>query len=53
MTARSSSLRARVAPLPVFWYAERLVAARAYVHLILNGYATGQILSVDGGGLLV
>jgi hypothetical protein len=28
-------------------------AATAYVYLMLNGYATGQILPVDGGGLLV
>jgi NAD(P)-dependent dehydrogenase (short-subunit alcohol dehydrogenase family) len=28
-------------------------AAKAYVYLMLNGYATGQILPVDGGGLLV
>jgi NAD(P)-dependent dehydrogenase (short-subunit alcohol dehydrogenase family) len=28
-------------------------AAKAYVYLMLNTYATGQILPVDGGGLLV
>ena len=27
--------------------------ANAYVYLMLNGYATGQILPVEGGGLLV
>jgi NAD(P)-dependent dehydrogenase (short-subunit alcohol dehydrogenase family) len=28
-------------------------AAMAYVYLMLNTYATGQILPVDGGGWLV
>lgn len=28
-------------------------AAQAYIYLMLNGYVTGQILPVDGGGLLV
>ena len=28
-------------------------AAMAYVYLMLNGYATGQVLPVDGGGLVV
>ena len=28
-------------------------AATAYIYLMLNGYVTGQVLPVDGGGLLV
>lgn len=28
-------------------------AATAYIYLMLNGYVTGQILSVDGGGMIV
>ena len=46
-------LRAMVDPLPVPRGAEPQEAARAYVYLMLNDYATGQILPVDGGGLLV
>jgi NAD(P)-dependent dehydrogenase (short-subunit alcohol dehydrogenase family) len=28
-------------------------AAKTYVYLMLNSYVTGQVLAVDGGGLLV
>ena len=46
-------LRSFVAPLPVPRGGSPEEAAGAYIYLMLNGYATGQILSVDGGGLLV
>ena len=46
-------LRSFVAPLPVPRAGSPAEAARAYVYLMLNGYATGQILPVDGGGLVV
>lgn len=46
-------LRTYVAPLPSPRGASPTEAATAYVYLILNTYATGQILSVDGGGWLV
>ena len=46
-------LQSMVAPLPVPRAASPVEAAKAYVYLMLNGYATGQILPVDGGGLLV
>ncbi|WP_200908635.1 SDR family oxidoreductase [Caballeronia mineralivorans] len=46
-------LQPMVAPLPVPRGAAPAEAAKAYVYLMLNGYATGQILPVDGGGLLV
>ncbi len=42
-----------VAPLPVPRAGSPAEAAKAYVYLMLNGYATGQILPVDGGGLVV
>ena len=46
-------LRSFVAPLPVPRAGSPAEAAKAYVYLMLNGYATGQILPVDGGGLMV
>jgi len=46
-------LQSIVAPLPVPRGASPAEAAKAYVYLMLNGYATGQILPVDGGSLLV
>jgi NAD(P)-dependent dehydrogenase (short-subunit alcohol dehydrogenase family) len=46
-------LQSMVASLPVPRAAAPAEAAKAYVYLMLNGYATGQILPVDGGGLLV
>lgn len=46
-------LQSAVAPLPVPRAATPAEAAKAYVYLMLNSYATGQILPVDGGGLLV
>ena len=46
-------LRAATAAQPVPRAAQPAEAAKAYVYLMLNTYATGQILPVDGGGLLV
>ena len=46
-------LQAVVAPLPIPRAATPAEAAQAYVYLMLNNYATGQVLPVDGGGLLV
>ena len=46
-------LQSMVAPLPLPRGATPTEAAKAYVYLMLNGYATGQILPVDGGGLMV
>ena len=46
-------LQSVVAPLPIPRAATPEEAAKAYVYLMLNSYATGQILPVDGGGLLV
>ncbi len=46
-------LRSFVAPLPAPRAGSPAEAAQAYVYFMLNGYATGQILPVDGGGLLV
>ena len=52
-TMPEAMLRSFVAPLPVPRAGSPAEAARAYVYLMLNGYATGQILPVDGGGLVV
>ena len=46
-------LQSVVNPLPIPRAATPAEAAQAYVYLMLNSYATGQILPVDGGGLLV
>jgi len=46
-------LLSMVAPLPVPRAATPAEAAKAYVYLMLNAYATGQVLPVDGGGLLI
>jgi NAD(P)-dependent dehydrogenase (short-subunit alcohol dehydrogenase family) len=48
-----AQLQSKVAPLPMPRAAEPVETAKAYVYLMLNSYATGQILPVDGGGLLV
>lgn len=45
--------RAYVSPLPLPRGATPTEAATAYVYLMLNGYATGQVLLIDGGGALV
>ncbi|HEY1813697.1 MAG TPA: SDR family oxidoreductase [Kofleriaceae bacterium] len=45
--------QAVVAGLPLPRGATPAEAAHAYVYLMLNTYATGQVLPVDGGGLLV
>jgi NAD(P)-dependent dehydrogenase (short-subunit alcohol dehydrogenase family) len=46
-------LRAFVASLPLPRGASPAEAAMSYVYLMLNTYATGQVLAVDGGGWLV
>lgn len=46
-------VRGYVAGLPLPRAASPSEAAMAYVYLMLNGYVTGQVLPVDGGGLLV
>jgi len=46
-------IEATVAGLPVPRGATPAEAATAYVYLMLNTYVTGQVLAVDGGGLLV
>ena len=46
-------LQSFVAPLPLPRAGSPAEAAKAYVYLMSNSYATGQILPVDGGGLLV
>ena len=51
-TMPEARLQAFVAPLPVPRAGSPAEAAKAYVYLMLNGYATGQILPVDGGGLV-
>jgi NAD(P)-dependent dehydrogenase (short-subunit alcohol dehydrogenase family) len=45
--------QASVAPLPIPRTATPAEAARAYAYLMANDYATGQILPVDGGGLVI
>ena len=47
-----ASVAAMVERLPVPRTASPAEAAQAYVYLMLNGYTTGQILPVEGGGLL-
>lgn len=47
------NLQAFVAPLPLSRAGSPAEAAQAYVYAMLNSYVTGQILPVDGGGLLV
>jgi NAD(P)-dependent dehydrogenase (short-subunit alcohol dehydrogenase family) len=42
-----------VAPFPLPRAAAPAEAAKAYAYLMLNSYVTGQILPVDGGGLLI
>jgi NAD(P)-dependent dehydrogenase (short-subunit alcohol dehydrogenase family) len=46
-------LQSMVAPLPLPRGAVPAEAAKAYAYLMLNSYVTGQILPVDGGGLLI
>ncbi|GGR12992.1 SDR family oxidoreductase [Deinococcus ruber] len=47
------AVQAMVASLPIPRGALPEEAAEAYVYLMLSAYATGQVLPVDGGGLLV
>ncbi len=49
----AAMLESMVAPLPLPRGAVPAEAAQAYIYLMLNGYVTGQILPIDGGGLLV
>jgi NAD(P)-dependent dehydrogenase (short-subunit alcohol dehydrogenase family) len=42
-----------VRALPIARAASPAEAAKAYVYLMLNDYITGQILPVDGGGMIV
>jgi NAD(P)-dependent dehydrogenase (short-subunit alcohol dehydrogenase family) len=46
-------IEAATAALPLPRAATPAEAATAYIYLMLNGYVTGQVLPVDGGGLLV
>lgn len=48
-----ATVQAMVAALPIPRAALPVEAAQAYVYLMLNPYATGQVVPVDGGGLLV
>jgi len=49
----SAGITAATAGLPLARAATPVEAALAYIYLMLNGYVTGQVLPVDGGGLLV
>ena len=51
-TMPEATLQAFVASQPVPRAGSPTEAAKAYIYLMLNGYATGQILPVDGGGLV-
>ena len=51
--APEETLRAWVAGLPLPRGATPTEAGTAYIYSMLNGYLTGQVLAVDGGGLLV
>ncbi len=46
-------LQSIVAKLPIPRAASPAETAKAYIYLMLNDYATGQTLPVDGGGLLL
>ncbi len=46
-------IQSMVSPLPVPRGAAPSEAAKAYVYLMSNSYVTGQILAVDGGGLMI
>ena len=52
-TMPEARLQAYATRLPVRRGGSLAEAAKAYVYLVLNGYATGQSLPVDGGGLLL
>ncbi len=49
----SAAVEAMVAPLPLPRTGTPHEAAKAYTYLMTNGYATGQVLAVEGGGLLI
>lgn len=53
MTGSAERIKAATASLPLPRAASPAEAATAYVYLMLNGYLTGQVLQVDGGGSLV
>jgi NAD(P)-dependent dehydrogenase (short-subunit alcohol dehydrogenase family) len=42
-----------VGGLPLPRAAQPSEAARAYTYLMTNAYVTGQVLPIDGGGMLV
>jgi len=46
-------IAAATSGLPLSRAATPAEAAQAYIYLMLNGYVTGQILLVDGGGSLI
>jgi NAD(P)-dependent dehydrogenase (short-subunit alcohol dehydrogenase family) len=46
-------IQGMVAGLPLPRAAQPTEAARAYIYLMTNAYVTGQVLLVDGGGMLV
>ena len=52
-TGSAERVKAATSGLPLPRAASPAEAATAYIYLMLNGYVTGQILPVDGGGLLV
>ena len=52
-TMPKEQMEGAVAPLPLARAGSPADAAQAYVYAMLNQYVTGQILPVDGGGLLV
>jgi NAD(P)-dependent dehydrogenase (short-subunit alcohol dehydrogenase family) len=53
LTMPEARVRAATAGLPLPRAASAMEAAQAYVYAMLNGYVTGQVLPVDGGGMLV
>ncbi len=52
-TMRQDMLSRYIDPLPIPRGGTPEEAAMAFIYLMLNTYATGQILPVEGGGLLV
>jgi NAD(P)-dependent dehydrogenase (short-subunit alcohol dehydrogenase family) len=46
-------VEAATSNLPIPRGASPAEVAQAYIYLMLNGYVTGQIVPVDGGGALV
>jgi NAD(P)-dependent dehydrogenase (short-subunit alcohol dehydrogenase family) len=50
---RESMYREMAAKLPVGRVAEPLEVAETYLHLMRQTYSTGEVIVVDGGGVLV